>query len=83
MKLIYFAWVREKAGRSKDEMPLPDGVKTVGQLVAWLAGQDEKMAMAFSDPSVICAAVNQEHVAMDHELGENDEIAFFPPVTGG
>jgi len=83
MKLIYFAWVREKAGKSNEEMPLPEGVKTVGELIDWLAGQDDKMAAAFSDPSVIRAAVNQEHVPMDHELGENDEIAFFPPVTGG
>jgi len=83
MKLIYFAWVREKAGKSKEEIPLPEGVKTVGDLLAWLAERDEKMATAFGDPSIIRAAVNQEHVSMDHELGENDEIAFFPPVTGG
>lgn len=83
MKLIYFAWVREKAGKSNEEIALPEGVATVRDLISWLSGRDDKMAAAFSDSSVIRAAVNQEHVALDHELGENDEVAFFPPVTGG
>ena len=83
MKLIYFAWVREKAGKSSEEITRPDGVTTVGQLIDWLSARDEKMSAAFSDPSVIRAAVNQEHVHLDHVLGEDDEIAFFPPVTGG
>jgi len=83
MKLIYFAWVREKAGRSNEEVPLPDGVTTVQGLIGWLKDRDDKMAEAFGDISVIRVAVNQEHVGLDHTLGEDDEIAFFPPVTGG
>ena len=83
MKLIYFAWVREKTGRSKEEIPLPDGVVTVRDLIDWLKGRDEKMAAAFGDISVIRVAVNQDHVSFDHDVGENDEVAFFPPVTGG
>ena len=83
MKLIYFAWVREKVGKSKEDIPLPDGVTTVGELITWLGNRDEKMAAAFSDPSVIRAAVNQEHVQPNHVLSDDDEVAFFPPVTGG
>ncbi len=83
MKLIYFAWVREKAGKSNEDIALPEGVITVGDLIAWLSDRDDKMAAAFSDSSVIRAAVNQEHVGLDHVLDDDDEVAFFPPVTGG
>ena len=83
MKLIYFAWVREKAGKANEELPLPDGVRTVDDLIGWLSERDEQMAAAFSDPSIIRTAVNQEYVQTDHVIGDNDEIAFFPPVTGG
>jgi len=83
MKLIYFAWVREKAGKSKEDVPLPVGVTTVRDLIVWLKDRDDKMAEAFADQSVIRVAVNQEHVQLDHAIGDGDEIAFFPPVTGG
>ncbi len=83
MKLIYFAWVREKAGRSNEQIALPGDVGTVGELIAWQVGRDKKMAAAFADPGVIRVAVNQEHVQLDHPVSDSDEIAFFPPVTGG
>ncbi len=83
MKLIYFAWVREKAGKSNEEISLPDGVTTVEALIGWLSERDENMATAFSDSSIIRTAVNQEYVQTDHIIKDDDEIAFFPPVTGG
>ena len=83
MKLLYFAWVRQKTGRGEEDMALPAGVKTVGELIAHLRGRGHGYADAFSDPNRIRAAINQEHARFDAALRDEDEIAFFPPVTGG
>jgi len=81
--LLYFAWVRQKAGRSEEILALPNGVATVGELAAWLAARGGGFAEAFADPSRLKAAVNQEHVRFDAKIADGDEVAFFPPVTGG
>jgi len=83
MKLVYFAWVREKTGIGEEEVPLPDSVSNVEELLEWLKGRGGGMEAAFSDLSVIRVAVNLEHVHTDHPVTEGDEVAFFPPVTGG
>ena len=83
MTLLYFAWVRQKVGRSEEQLPLPDGVKTVGELAAWLARRGAGYAEAFADPARLRAARNQDHVRFEAAIGADDEIAFFPPVTGG
>ncbi|HER27408.1 MAG TPA: molybdopterin converting factor subunit 1 [Rhodospirillales bacterium] len=83
MKLLYFAWVRDMAGRANENVSLPDGVTTVGQLIDWQAGRDDKMAKAFANTAMIKVAVNQEYVPLGHAIADEDEIAFFPPVTGG
>jgi molybdopterin synthase sulfur carrier subunit len=83
VKLLYFAWVRQKVGRGEEEMALPAGVKTVADLIAHLHGHGGGYADAFADTKRIRAAVNQEHVGFDASVRDEDEIAFFPPVTGG
>lgn len=83
MTLLYFAWVRQKIGRSEESLALPEGVATVADLAAWLAGRGSGYADAFADPGRLRAAVNQDHVPFDTRLGPDDEVAFFPPVTGG
>lgn len=83
MTLLYFAWVRQKVGRSEETIALPDGVATVADLVAWLAKRGAGYADAFADPKRLRAAVNQDHVAFDARVSSDDEVAFFPPVTGG
>ena len=83
MTLLYFAWVRQKIGRSEETIALPDGVVTVGDLAAWLAKRGAGYAEAFADPKRLRAAVNQDHVAFDARVSADDEVAFFPPVTGG
>jgi molybdopterin synthase sulfur carrier subunit len=81
--LLYFAWVRQKIGRSEETLPLPSGVKTIADLITHLkdrgAGYDE----AFADLRRIRVAVNQDHSDFDTPLRDGDEVAFFPPVTGG
>ena len=83
MKILYFAWVRQRTGTGEEMIEVPDGVITVGDLAAHLATRDEGYAAAFADMRVIRAALDQEHVALDQPLGTAREVAFFPPVTGG
>lgn len=82
MNLLYFAWVRQKVGLSEETIDLPAGVKTVGDLAAHLRARGG-YGEAFADLSRLKAAVNQEHVGFDARIAAGDEIAFFPPVTGG
>ncbi len=83
MKILYFAWLRERTGCAEEDIPLPEGVKTVGQLVDWQIGRGGGFAQAFADRATIRVAVNMDYADADTPLGESDEIAFFPPVTGG
>jgi sulfur-carrier protein len=83
MKVRYFAWVRERVGQAEEEIELPAGVTSVAELMDWLKGRDEGYAAAFSEPAVIRAAVDQDHVPHDAPIRGAREIAFFPPMTGG
>jgi molybdopterin synthase sulfur carrier subunit len=83
VKLLYFAWVRQKIGRSEEEMKLPANVTTVAELIANLRSRGRGYAEAFAEPARMRAARNQEHVQFDATISDEDEIAFFPPVTGG
>lgn len=83
MKVLYFAWLRQRIGRGDDDLDLPDGVGTVGDLVDWLRNAGPGYAQAFVELGAIRVAVNQEYVPFTHPIANGDEIAFFPPVTGG
>lgn len=83
LNLLYFAWVRERTGHASERVERPAGVKTVADLIAWQNGRGGGFAQAFADPKQLRVAVNQDHVQADHPIGDDDEVAFFPPVTGG
>jgi molybdopterin synthase sulfur carrier subunit len=83
MKVLYFAWVREKIGMPVEDIALPEMVTTVSGLIDNLKTRGGGYAEAFADESVVRVAVNQEYVKTDHALSDGDEVAFFPPVTGG
>ena len=83
MKLLYFAWVRERVGKAEERIDPPPAVKTVGDLIAWLARRGEEYAHAFENPKVIRAAIDRRHVRADTPIAGAGEIAFFPPMTGG
>ena len=83
MKLLYFAWVRERIGKAEEQVDPPAGVDTVSELMAWLARRDEQSAYAFENPKVIRAAIDHSHVKADAKIADANEIAFFPPMTGG
>ena len=83
MKLIYFAWLRARIGCAEEEIDLPPGVKDVAGLLDWLRSRSSGYAEALRDLSVVRVAVNQNYVGLEHPVREGDEIAVFPPVTGG
>jgi sulfur-carrier protein len=83
VKLLYFAWVRERLGKAEERIDPPAGVATVGELMAWLARRDEQYAYAFENAKVIRAAIDHRHVPPDAAIKGASEIAFFPPMTGG
>jgi molybdopterin synthase sulfur carrier subunit len=83
VKLRYFAWVRERVGRGEEEIALPADIGTVNDLMSWLAGRGEEYAHAFENPKIIRAAIDRNHVRPDTAIAGAQEIAFFPPMTGG
>ncbi|NQU62342.1 MAG: molybdopterin converting factor subunit 1 [Rhodospirillales bacterium] len=83
MKLLYFAWLREKVGVGEEDVSPPASVTTVRALTEWLKAQGGSHAEAFANDAAVRVAVNQEYVNFDHPVAAGDEVAFFPPVTGG
>jgi len=81
--VLYFAWARQKLGVSGERLELPAGVRSVRDLASHLSNRNATWSDVFSDLSSLRTAVNQEHVSWDAPITANDEIAFFPPVTGG
>jgi molybdopterin synthase sulfur carrier subunit len=83
MKLLYFAWLRARIGIAEERVEPPAGVATVADLLAWLKDRGPGYAEALKDLSVVRVAVNQEYVPPAHPVRAGDEVALFPPVTGG
>ena len=83
MTLLYFAWVRERIGLDEERIALPADVRDVGGLLAWLKTRGSGYAQALEKPEAIRVAVNQEHVKAEASVKDSDEVALFPPVTGG
>jgi molybdopterin synthase sulfur carrier subunit len=83
LKLVYFAWVREKIGKTEEIVDLPEGIATVADLVAWLKDRGPEYAAAFARPGVVRAAIDRKHVQPTSPVAGAREIALFPPVTGG
>jgi sulfur-carrier protein len=83
LRVLYFAALRERVGRSEETVDVPDGVGQVGELRRWLAARGEPWATAFAETRQVRAAVDQSMASDGVELHDNAEVAFFPPVTGG
>ncbi len=83
MKILYFAWIRTKLGIEQEVLDLPEGVATVEDLLTWLKSRNEQFAEVLENDEVIRVAVNQEHAQRDVKIMDTDEIALFPPITGG
>lgn len=83
MKILYFAFLRDIAGIAEEEVHPPPEVVDVSTLIAWLRRRGGGPAKALGDLSRVRAAVNEEHAPFDAPVRSGDEVAFFPPVTGG
>lgn len=83
MKLLYFAAIRSRVGIGDEAIALPSGIRTVADLVAWQRERGPAFAEAFRDLQVVRVAVNEEYARPEHPVRDGDEVAFFPPVTGG
>lgn len=83
MKLVYFAWVRERIGVESEDVTLPATVRTTHQLVDWLKTRGPGYELALAEPRAIRVAVDKVHAAGDVAITDAREIALFPPMTGG
>jgi sulfur-carrier protein len=83
LKILYFAWLRTRAGTASEVVSPPPEVTTVGALMEWLAASRPGFAEALAAPGVVRAAVNQDYAQPADPVRPDDEVAFFPPVTGG
>lgn len=81
--ILYFAWLRERTGFGEEQLALPAGVGSVGELVTHLRARGPGFEAAFAVPRLVRAAVNQVFAQADTKVAAGDEVAFFPPVTGG
>ncbi len=82
MRLIYFAHLRERIGKSTEDVDVPETVRTLAELIAWLAARDEAYAATFSQ-TIVRAAIDKQHAKRDESIVGASEVAFFPPMTGG
>ena len=83
MKAIYFAWVRERIGKTDEMLDPPPDIVTVSDLMGWLTSRGDGYAAAFANAATIRAAIDRAHVKHDMVIAGAREIAFFPPMTGG
>ncbi len=83
MKILYFAWLRSKIGHMEETVPVSETVYDVDTLIAHLIAKGTDYQSVFNDMDVIRTAVNQEYITDNISLSDEDEVAFFPPVTGG
>ena len=83
MKLVYFAWIRERIGQTEEEIAIPDSVATAGELVDWLKGRGPEYEFALAEPTVIRIAIDRIHAGRDAPIAGAREVALFPPMTGG
>jgi molybdopterin synthase sulfur carrier subunit len=81
--LLYFASLRERLDCAREDFPLPPGTPTVGNLVEKLRARDGRWSEAFDPGRAWRVAVNQRMADLATPLKPGDEVAFFPPVTGG
>jgi molybdopterin synthase sulfur carrier subunit len=83
MKVLYFAWLRSRTGIAEENVTPPADIRTVGELLSWLRDRSAGHAAALKDLAIVRVAVNQEFARADHPVKAGDEVALFPPVTGG
>ena len=83
MVVKYFSWIKEHIGKSEEVIDLPIDITTIKELIIYLENSNENYRLAFEKKNLIKIAINKSYSSLDDKIDNNDEIAFFPPVTGG
>ena len=83
MRVLYFAWLRERLNRASDEVSPPPDVKTLADLVNWLRSNDEALDLAMANPAIFKLSRDARIVPWDTPLDGAREVAILPPMTGG
>mgnify|MGYP001398584897 FL=1 len=83
MVVKYFSWIKEHIGKSEEVIDLPIDITTINELIIYLENLNENYRLAFEKKNLIKIAINKSYSSLDDKIDNNDEIAFFPPVTGG
>jgi molybdopterin synthase sulfur carrier subunit len=83
MNILYFSWIKDKLGKNKENITIDENINSVAELITFLKSKDETYKEVFKDISSIRVSINMETANMDDPISINDEIAFFPPMTGG
>ena len=83
MIIKYLSWIKDHIGKSEERIELPVNVSTIEELMLYLENLNDKYKLAFKKKDLIKIAINKSYSSIDDKINNNDEIAFFPPVTGG
>ena len=83
MVVKYFSWIKEHIGKAEEVIDLPEDVTTIKELISYLENLNDDYRLAFEKKNLIKIAINKSYSSLDDKIDNNDEIAFFPPVTGG
>ena len=83
MVIKYFSWIKEHIGQSEERIELPVNVSTIEELMLYIENLNDKYKLAFKKKDLIKIAINKSYSSIDDKINNDDEIAFFPPVTGG
>ena len=83
MKILYFSWIKDKIGKTHEDIEIKDNIKTIDDLIVYLMKSNESYEEVFKDTSSIKVSINMETADFKDQINNNDEVAFFPPMTGG
>ena len=83
MVVKYFSWIKEHIGKAEEVIDLPTDITTIKELISYLENLNDDYRLAFEKKNLIKIAINKSYSSLDGKIDNNDEIAFFPPVTGG